>query len=147
MYGDVFWKGRFNLDMRRFDGLRSFMRYYTLKMYSIVQFDYYGNDIFKVIISKTNMVECNYPTTHVDVFIKNKNTVKWKPKEYILGQSNIEYEKHASLWSFNGYWNSSEFKEMKVSKSDIDPKSSSMVCYRNNRNIKYMIVLTKLHIV
>lgn len=89
MCGNVFWKGRINSEMRIFDGLESFMRYYTVKMYSMIQFDYYGDDTFKVIIFKTNMVEYNYPTIDVNFFIKNKNTDNWKAEEFILGKSNL----------------------------------------------------------
>lgn len=72
MCDNVFWKGRFDYEASRFDGLGSFMRYYGITMYSTVQFEIYGDDIFKIKILKANAVECNYPSTDVEEYIKKK---------------------------------------------------------------------------
>lgn len=83
--------------MGTFDGLGTFMRYYQLKLYSTIQFDYYGDDVFVVKNFKTNAVECDYPTNDVKKFIKNKKSYEWEPVEYVVGNSTLEFEKHTSL--------------------------------------------------
>lgn len=70
--GKVCWKGSLRLDLVSFDDLGSFVRYYKIKMYSTVQFDYYGDDLFKVKVFTTNAVECDYPITKTKEFIKKK---------------------------------------------------------------------------
>lgn len=124
---NVCWKGRFNSDVGTLDGLGSFMRFYKLKMYSTIQFDYYGDDLFVVKKFKTNAVEGDCPRNNPKTFTKNKETYDWNLDEYIVGNSTIELEKHTSLWGFNAYWNSADFKKMKISSSDLNRRTSYVV--------------------
>lgn len=78
-------------------------------------------------IFKTNAVECDYPTTNVENILNTKRTEDWNHDEYIVGRSNIELEKHTSLWSFNAYRNTPDFKKMMISDGDLNPTTSYMV--------------------
>lgn len=126
---NINWKAKFNYAMSKFDGLETFMRYYDMTMYSMVKFDYYGEDLFRVKIFETHAVECHYPKNNVKEFINNQKTQQWMDEEYIVGRSTLEFEKFISLWRFNAKWNWGGDKKMVVSEGDIDPRNPIMVCF------------------
>lgn len=74
------------------------MRLYNDKLFSTLQLDFYGDDIFKVMILKENAVESIYPTTDVKEFVMNKPKELWSPEEFVIERSTLEYEKHLSLF-------------------------------------------------
>lgn len=68
-------KAKYNSKMSMMiDGLGMFTRYYNVTMYSTIQFDYYGDNLFKVRILQVNGVECNYPKVDVAEFIRSKKS-------------------------------------------------------------------------
>lgn len=60
------------------------MKYYEIKMYNVVQFDYYGGDEFDVTIFKDTRIEINYPQMTESEFLKSEKFLQWKKDEYIV---------------------------------------------------------------
>lgn len=127
--GKVCWKVRYNKNMQMIEGFSTFRRFYNVKIFNTLRFDYYGESLFKVVIIKENAVECVYPKTKVREFKKCKKPDLWKPEECVFGMSTIEYEKKLSLWGLTAYRNIEEEMAMTVSNSDVDRYNEKVVRY------------------
>lgn len=85
--------------------------------------------MFKVRIFKNNAVECTYPTTDVEEFVKNKDSEDWNHEEYVLGMSTVETEKCSSVWALNAFYNIGDYSKMKVPGFDVTDYNCKMVCF------------------
>lgn len=59
--GDDVWKSKYNYELSRLDGLRPFLLYYRVTIFSSVMFDYYGDDLLTVKIFRENVAESFIP--------------------------------------------------------------------------------------
>lgn len=105
--------------MRRIDGLSTFMEYYGLSIYSVVLFDYYGDGLFGVKAFKANGIECNYPKTIARDFIRDVKNQNSGNEDSTVCHSTLDSEKQCALWSFNAFWNCSEYESVRLRSSDI----------------------------
>lgn len=116
----MIWKGKLDEESKEIYGLINFMRFYEIKIYNLVQFDYYGNDLFDVKIFKDTAIECNYPIEDPEVFFKNDNINSWRKEQYMIDCSSLEYQKSYALWKFNSYENNVTSFDIKISDAAID---------------------------
>lgn len=101
----IVWKAKFDEDMKELYDLESFMRFFEIKLYNLVQFDYYGNDLFLVKIFRNSGIESNYQTLDPALFFKNESMHRWRHEEYMLDCISLEYQKSLALWLYNAYEN------------------------------------------
>lgn len=134
----VQWKRTYNLQKSRIDGLGGLVKYYNVTIFSTLLLDFYGDDQFKLHILKADGVECNYLKNNVEEFLSSKIGEKWNPEEFMVGRSNLELEKHMSLWVLNVFSNRGEYTYMKVSSSEISRNTSKLVCNKNS--ILYLLL-------
>ncbi|KAL1813306.1 hypothetical protein ACET3Z_023371 [Daucus carota] len=108
------WPAKYDQESRKIYGLRSFMRYYGFGVYSVAQFDYYGDGMFEVKLFRETADECNYPKQHPNEFVKTKDKEPFYVDDYLLDFQSIESEKRFSLFCFNGCRNTTAFVEMRI---------------------------------
>lgn len=123
------WTGKLDDESKEIYGLINFMRFYEIKLYNLVQFDYYGNDLFKVKIFKDTAVECNYPIKNPEEFFKDDNINTWKKEQYIINCLSLEYQKAYALWKFNCYENYVQSFDIHVGNADLDKNILSLVSH------------------
>lgn len=112
------------------------MKFYGVKIYNLLQFDYYGESVFVIKIFKDTAIECTYPTEKVEVYFQNAESQRWKKDQYILDSSSLEYEKVCALWIFNAYHNYAKYVEIQIKNMNIDLEMNNMVskfCFSNNK--------------
>lgn len=91
-------------------------------MYNLVQFDYYGDELFEVKIYKETAIECNYPSIHPEDYRNIDASKRWKEAQYVLDIESLKFEKKKSLLAFNACANNLDYVEMVVINFDIDPR-------------------------
>lgn len=123
----LIWKGNFDDEMKEIYGLMNFMRFYGIKIYNLVQFDYYGNDLFVVKIFKDTALEINYPEEDPEEFFKKECNHYWRKEQYLFDSLSLEYQKSNALWSFNGCENVVQYFDINICNSDIDEQLMTLV--------------------
>lgn len=58
------WSAKYDRERKCIYGLRTFVTFYGIRIFGIVQFNYYGDGMFSVKIFKESVVECNYPLSN-----------------------------------------------------------------------------------
>ncbi|KAK1378623.1 hypothetical protein POM88_025367 [Heracleum sosnowskyi] len=121
MCKDITWEAKIDMELGKICDLGSFMKFYEIKIYNLVQFDFYGNNLFLVKNFKDSEVECEYPITNQKVFMDNEklHTV-WRKEQYVIGGWSLEYDKTHALWSFSSRHNYVNYFEKKIKFYDID---------------------------
>ncbi|KAK1354320.1 hypothetical protein POM88_047576 [Heracleum sosnowskyi] len=116
------------MELGKICGLGSFMKFYEIKIYNLVQFDFYGNNLFLVKIFKDSAVECEYPITNQNNFMDNEklHTV-WRKEQYVIDGWSLEYDKAHALWSFSSHHNYVNYFEKKIKFFDIDENVNNTV--------------------
>lgn len=123
------WKATFDECKNRFYGLQSFMRFYEIKIYNLIQFDYYGENLFVVAgIFRDTATECKYPTTiNVEEYFKTKDITSWIEDEYVIDRCSMEYHKSRELWLFNACHSCYLYFTINIGKDDIAGKRNKLV--------------------
>lgn len=103
------------------------MIFYGVKLFNIVQFDYYGDNIFIATIFKENGIESKYPVTDPKKYFLTEESRRWKKEDYIIQQGTMQYEQNAALFCFNGLMNVTEYYDIQITNSDVDQKFAHMV--------------------
>lgn len=67
------WKAKIDLKTGKVYGLRRFKHLYEIKLYNVVQFDYYGEDMFVVKIFKEYGIEVKYPNMNPKDITKDEH--------------------------------------------------------------------------
>ncbi|KAK1384936.1 hypothetical protein POM88_022671 [Heracleum sosnowskyi] len=121
MCKDITWEAKIDMELGKICDLGSFMKFYEIKIYNLVQFDFYGNNLFLVKKFKDSAVECEYPITNQKVFMDNEklHTVRRK-EQYVIDGWSLEYDKAHALWSFSSHHNYVNYFEKKIKFYDID---------------------------
>ncbi|KAK1396947.1 hypothetical protein POM88_006810 [Heracleum sosnowskyi] len=121
MCKDITWEAKIDMELGKICDLGSFMKFYEIKIYNLVQFDFYGNNLFLVKKFKDSTVECEYPITNQKVFMDNEklHTV-WRKEQYVIDGWSLEYDKAHALWSFSSHHNYVNYFEKKIKFYDID---------------------------
>lgn len=121
------WKAKYDKDLKLLYGMRRFMKYYEIKMYGVVQFDYYGNDQFGVRVFKNYAIESNYRMMTPLQFLRSKKCRKWREDEYIIDGLSLQYQMSIALWSFNAFMNYVDYFEIRVNNVHIDGRYPFLV--------------------
>ncbi|KAK1363550.1 hypothetical protein POM88_039111 [Heracleum sosnowskyi] len=128
-------------------GLRRFMKYYEIKMYGVVMFDYYGGNEFGVKVLKNDAVEANYRRMTPSKFVNSDNYLKWKKDDYIVDGMSLHYQKAVALWSFNAFQNYVDYFEMKIKNLHIDGRHPYLrMCNEFEKLFKDLEVGSKIHL-
>lgn len=125
--GKSIWKCTYDAANKRIVGVGSFIRYYGITLYGMVQFDYYGDDMFSVRIFKSTAISIDHPSQNPKEFVKNEKFEEWKTDEFQFDSTTLEFRKSVSLWGFNAYRNYREYYSMKVYGFDLDPRIYNLV--------------------
>ncbi|KAK1384321.1 hypothetical protein POM88_022056 [Heracleum sosnowskyi] len=121
MCKEITWEAEIDTELVKICGLGTFIRFYEIKLYNLVQFDFYGNIIFVVNIFKDSGVECVYPIKDKKVFMDNeKMHTVWRKEEYVIDGWSLEFDKPNALWSFNSHQNYVDYFEKKINFNDMD---------------------------
>lgn len=96
------------------------MKYYEIKMYGLVQFDYCGEDEFFVKIFKNTAIQPNYRKMCPSKFLGSEKCRNWKKTEYIVDDTSLEFQKAVAIWSFNAFMDYVDYLEMKIGTMHID---------------------------
>ncbi|KAK1384317.1 hypothetical protein POM88_022052 [Heracleum sosnowskyi] len=127
---NIVWEAKYYAQSKDIYCLRKFKRFYGVKLYHLVQFDYYGDNLFVVQIFKNSAIECNYPTEDPEKFFENENINNWRKELYMMGCSSMEFEKSYALWLFNGYENGVDYFDISIISSDIDKRFKNLIMLR-----------------
>lgn len=130
------WKCTYDSEKMRFKGLQKFMRYYRVTIFSMLKFDYYGDDMFKVTIFKPNAIESKRPMYDFKDFVTYNGFQTWNPEEFMFDGSSLEFQKNLGIWAFNSYRNYPEYYSMRVYSFDIDKRKHELV--RNNLSLSVL---------
>ena len=134
--GNIAWKAKIENESSVIFGLRRFMRFFEVKLWNLVQFDYYGNNLFIVHIFKDNAVESKYPKIDPEEFFKNENMNSWREEQYVIDFLSMEYQKSCALWTFNAYTDCVPYYNVKIGRLDIDENVEKLV--RIFKNLCYL---------
>lgn len=104
------------------------MIYHGVKIFSMIQFEYYGDDLFIASIFNEYAIECEYPQHSPETFFGIEDGLK--VDSILDSQKGIDYDKRASLFYFNGKMNISEYYEIQISDSFNSDNITNLV--RNN---------------
>ncbi|KAK1378495.1 hypothetical protein POM88_025239 [Heracleum sosnowskyi] len=121
------WEAKFDKDTKKIYGLRRFMRFYQIKLYNLVQFDYYRDCLFLVKIFKNTAVECDYRKQDPEEFFRNEDLNSWRKEHYITDCLSLEYEKCHAVWSLNAFENHVGYININIRDVDIDQKHEKLV--------------------
>lgn len=121
------WKGFFDEGNKNIYGLKSFMRFYEIKIYNLIQFDYYGQNLFVVSIFRDTAIEARYPTNNAEEYLKNEDMSNWIKDQYVINMFSMEYDKSEELWSFNACKNCDLYFNINISKEDVGQKKKHLV--------------------
>lgn len=103
------------------------MRYYGFGVYSVAQFDYYGEGMFEVKLFRETANECNYPKQHPNEFVKTKDKEAFYVDDYLLDLESIEFEKRFALFCCNGCRNTTDYVEMRIINLNLHPNVMDVV--------------------
>ncbi|KAK1360110.1 hypothetical protein POM88_044584 [Heracleum sosnowskyi] len=127
MCKEITWEAEIDTELVKICGLGTFMRFYEIKLYNLVQFDFYGNNTFVVNIFKDSGVECVYPIKDKKVFMDNeKMHTVWRKEEYVIDGWSLEFDKANALWSFNSHQNYVDYFEKKINFNDMDENHTNV---------------------
>ncbi|KAK1380373.1 hypothetical protein POM88_027117 [Heracleum sosnowskyi] len=117
------------------------MKFYGVRIFGIIQFDYYDNGLFNVNIFKKIAIECYYPLSDPRAYKKSEAAKEYNVDEFLINFDSLEYFKRIEQLSFNGFFLEPHYAEIEIMTKDIDPISPVLVLnqrlksfYRNWEN-------------
>lgn len=115
MCNEITWEAEIDTELAKICGLGSFVRFYEIKLYNLVHFDFYGNNMFVVKFFKDTGVECVYPIKDKKEFMDSEDShTVWRKEEYVIDGWSLELDKARALWSFNSQQNYVDYFEKKI---------------------------------
>lgn len=129
----LIWKAIYDKERKKICGLYDFMRFYKLKMYSVVVFDYFGAGYFDVNCYNHTATSIVYPTIDPVVFFKNEKSTHSRMDEFIYGCNCLEVEKYISIIAYNAIRNNPE--EFKIEVSGLE----------NSEEMQHLVLRKELH--
>lgn len=121
------WRAKYSAEAIKIWGLRRFMIFYGVDLFNLVQFDYYGDDIFFVTIFKETGIESKYPVISPLNFFESEEGKEWKKRRLIPEHGNMDYEKNAAMFTFNGLRNVRDYYDIDIVNSYTDDNFQKMV--------------------
>lgn len=108
------WKCKCDVDREIIYGMRRFIKCYDIKVYNVIQFDYYGDNVFVVKIFRNTTIECNDSIMEPAKFLENEKHFKINKDLNIIDGLSLQYQKAYALWFFNACQNFDEYFEIKI---------------------------------
>lgn len=96
------------------------MRFYGLKIFNLVQLDYYGEGVFLVTLFKDNIIEYNYLIGNPNYLNISKEWEDLNKDNYVLHTGTLQSEKCITFISFNAYSNKDDYASMLESDMEMD---------------------------
>lgn len=125
------WTAKYDTEFNCIYGLRTFVKFYGIRIFSIVQFDYYGGGLFKVKIYKESAIECHYPLSDPIAFKKSEAAKEVNEDQFLVNYDSLEYDKRLALLTFNGFILDPHYVQIDIMPMDIDPKRKILVSFHN----------------
>lgn len=138
------WKAEIDEEKEKLCGLAKFMHFHEIKLYNLVQFDYYGDDLFVTKIFKESAIELKYLKCNPKDFLTVVHLSTFKEEEYELDGWSLAYDKARALWNFCACQNYVQYFELMIHNADIDKQVS--FGFWMFRQYKSYIVLSCEHI-
>lgn len=107
--------------------LETFVKFYCVRIFNIVQFDYYGDGLFTFQIYKETGIECCYPSRDAKEFKKIELANVWKKDEYLIDYNSMEYQKRVDLLCFKKIENIVDYIQIDIISMDVDPSLQMLV--------------------
>ncbi|KAK1397455.1 hypothetical protein POM88_007318 [Heracleum sosnowskyi] len=101
-FDDIMWHAYFEKEEKKVCGTYDLFRYYDLRMYSFVIFDYIGKGIFKVKGYTTNAIEAEKPEIDVAQFYKNFEPSQLRFDEFVYGRNHLQIERYIAMSTMAG---------------------------------------------
>ncbi|KAK1353521.1 hypothetical protein POM88_051886 [Heracleum sosnowskyi] len=101
-FDDIMWHAYFEKEEKKVCGTYDLFRYYDLRMYSFVIFDYIGKGIFKVKGYTTNAIEVQKPEIDVAQFYKNFEPSQLRFDEFVYGRNHLQIERYIAMSTMAG---------------------------------------------
>ncbi|KAK1380370.1 hypothetical protein POM88_027114 [Heracleum sosnowskyi] len=103
------------------------MKFYGVRIFGIIQFDYYDNGLFNVNIFKKTAIECYYPLSDPRAYKKSEAAKEYNIDEFLINFDSLEYFKRIEQLSFNGFFLEPHYAEIEIMTKDIDPISPVLI--------------------
>lgn len=123
----VLWCVYCDIERRELHGLNRFMKFYGVKIFNLVQFDYLGDGLFVVRLFKETAFESNYPTDKAEDIELSKEWEALNRSQYVLDTRTLEGEKAIASISFNACSHQTDYTYLIFVESDIDHSRGEMV--------------------
>ena len=126
---NVLWCVDYDLQQNQICSLNRFKKYYGLKIFNMVQFDYVGEGLFIVRLFKETAFECKYPTGRANDVDYGMDWEALNRAQYLLDTSTLEFEKSMSSISFNACLPRADYAYLLFVESDIDKSRGQLVSF------------------
>lgn len=125
----VLWCVDCDIERKEICSLSRFMKYYGLKIFNLVQFDYLGEGLFVVRLFKETAIESKYPSDRANDVQCSKEWEALNRSHYVLDTSTLEGEKAIASISFNACSHQTDYTYLMFVESDIDQSRGNMVIF------------------
>lgn len=115
---NLMWHAIYDNNKKKIRGLYDFLRFYDLRMYSVVIFDYFGCGKFVAKCYTHNATVVVNPTVEPDDFFKNEKSRYLTMDRFVYGHNNLEIEKLIAISSYNSIKESAEEFKLEVKAVD-----------------------------
>lgn len=126
---NLMWLAVYDKDRKKICGLNNFLRFYDLRMYSVLIFDYFGSGNFAVKCYKSTATSVISPTIDPAEFFANENSNQLNMDEFIYGRNHLQIEKYIGLVCYNAFNHDPE--EFKIEVKGIQNNEESQVLVRS----------------
>ncbi|KAL1816402.1 hypothetical protein ACET3Z_018976 [Daucus carota] len=123
----VLWCVYCDIERRELHGLNRFMKFYGVKIFNLVQFDYLGDGLFVVRLFKETAFESKYPTDKAEDIELSKEWEALNRSQYVLDTRTLEGEKAIASISFNACSHQTDYTYLMFVESDIDHSRGEMI--------------------
>ncbi|KAL1824226.1 hypothetical protein ACET3Z_011004 [Daucus carota] len=123
----VLWCVDCDIERKEICSLSRFMKYYGLKIFNLVQFDYLGEGLFVVRLFKETAIESKYPTDRANDVQCSKEWEALNRSHYVLDTSTLEGEKAIASISFNACSSRTDYVYLLYVESDVDHSRGDMI--------------------
>ena len=123
----VLWCVDCDIERKEICSLSRFMKYYGLKIFNLVQFDYLGEGLFVVRLFKETAIESKYPSDRANDVQCSKEWEALNRSHYVLDTSTLEGEKAIASISFNACSSRTDYVYLLYVESDVDHSRGDMV--------------------
>lgn len=103
------WLAGYDNKLRKINSLEEFMKQHKVKQQSILMFEYIGRSEFAVTIYPPFGLEADYRFNTQHHCKRTVLNERFKAKEYIVGEDDMEREKSLALFYFNGMLDRSNY--------------------------------------